>query len=777
MNRTLRGLWSRRTSLSALFLTTAVVIAGLVTTTGMAEHAGTSRMVSGALFLLGLVAVPFAGSLLASARREEVGVTRLRGQYGDDLVRHLSAEPAIAIAGGAVVGYLLGLAGVWLTTSLWLDESHVWPGIPATITCVVVVVVALVAAMLGMARVIREPLSQQVAVAERPRATTTLGIFGAVMTIVAAAVVAYRSQVTAGDPDGVVLLGPALIGLAAGQVAVWLLHLLSRIGARRTAGSGLPAYLAFRRLRGTGGLTASVRLLTAALVVGVVAVSGARDVDDWADETATFDAVGGYRIPVDLSGVQALTLTRRLDPEGRWLMAAGYDFGQYDEGRRAFLDFSRFPRVADGFERTSAADLTRVAGGMQTADLQITTGGRISVTVAGAPRDRDPSTLPMSVRVTLRYVSSEGTSQNAALVIAVPAPGEEVTETAPLPGCVEGCSVNGVSIEGGGVFDDFGFQTPLTVFFDDGPFDLRPVLVPEIRVGQEDLGTLAWRVEGDGGTGLFNEAGFGYDPEHEDGTVAFAPVGGRGALNIVRAGDLDPRDSIETLGGLDRKARTVGEFDALPLVRGAGLVGDLVSSLVADQPPVPSAEMFVIARADTPQQLLDSVVAEVAEDGGADALVETRAAVEAEVTRSSGAFQAHSYLLLALACLLLALVALASAVAAQRRTYAREVAALRVIGVPIRDQRRAGRIELLLLGATSLLVGLGAGLLATELLLPGLPILRTSLTSVPFEPAAEPVAVALLALATALLVALVGGRGRQVDAASSLPALLREEEG
>jgi len=788
MNRTLRGVWSRRTTLSALFLTTTVVIAGLVTTTGMAEHAGTSRMVAGALFLLGLVAVPVAGSLLASARREEVGVTRLRGQYGDDLVRHLSAEPALAIAGGAVVGYVLGLGGVWLTTTWWLDEPHVWPGVPATVACVVVVVVSLVAAMLGMARVIREPLSQQVAIAERPRATTTLGVFGAVMTLVAAVVVAYRSQVTAGDPDGVVLLGPALLGLAAGQVAVWLLRFVSRVGAARTSGSALPSYLAFRRLRGTGGLSASVRLLTAALVIGVVAVSGARDVSEWSEETTTFDTLGGYRIPVELSSVQTLMLTRRLDPDGQWLMAAGYDLGRYDVGRRAFVDASRFDRVVGGgLTGTAAERLADVVDDLPSGGFVAPEpAGTLKVTVQGAPQDRDDRTWPYGVAVTVEFMRDTGAKGNASVNLPVPPPGESASAKIAVPACKPGCTPTRVTVAGGGFRspDDFviaQLQRGLRYFNPRRYFDFQPVLVSEVTLGS-DLVALPWRPEGKASQrGLVaSEAGFGYQPG-SNGTIHSVVRADRGGpLNVVRAGNLDDPDQVETLGGVDRRARSIGQYDALPLVQGAGLLGDLPSSLAADQVAVPTAELFVIARSDTPQDLLDQVVAKSAAaspDPDQVPVVESRASVQAQVNRSSGALQAHSYALLAGASLLVALVALGSAVAAQRRAYAREVASLRVVGVSIHDQRKAGRIELALLGGTSLLVGLLGGLLATWLLLPGLPILHTSVTSVPFDPAAAPGAIALLLAAAAAFFALLGGRGRRVDVEGSTPAVLREEQG
>ena len=76
-------------------------------------------------------------------------------------------------------------------------------------------------------------------------AGVVIALFWSVLLIVAAGVAVYRSSVAdAGDPDWVVLAGPALVGLAVGQIAVWLVRLVSRLAVGWTEGATLANFLA-----------------------------------------------------------------------------------------------------------------------------------------------------------------------------------------------------------------------------------------------------------------------------------------------------------------------------------------------------------------------------------------------------------------------------------------------------------------------------------------------------------------------------------------------------
>ena len=425
-----------------------VVVAGSVTLVGFAEHAAASIMLAAPLVLLGMVAVPATGQELGAARREEIAVARLRGLHGRALVRMLAIEPGLAVGAGGLVGYLLGTLGVWATARWWLDVRVWWAGWSATIVAVGIVVATLAAVLLGMRRAVREPLADQVSLASRPKPMSTLAIFAALLVVMAAAVATYRAQNGSNDPDWVVLVGPALVALAAGQVAVWVLGGLTRWAVARSTDSAVPFYLAVRRLRGTAGIVGPVRMLVAATVLGTLALAGAGRVATWTDRMALLESGAAVQIPFDGGALEALQLTRSLDPQGRWLMAAvaipGTSGGS---GRRAFLDTERYEAVVgdalDGVAGTSLRDRFAVMR-QQGTPAPIAAGDTWTAGVAVA----EDAPLPdgLRARVTLSYVTDDGVATQRAAVVPMTAAGAAVHRTVPLPGCVEGCVATGFSV-------------------------------------------------------------------------------------------------------------------------------------------------------------------------------------------------------------------------------------------------------------------------------------------------------------------------------------------
>ena len=366
MNRTLRGARARRGTLLPLFLLTTVVVAGVVAVMGLAKGSGTSAAVGVPLLALGLVAVPTSGRQLAAIRRQEIAVARLRGVTGGQLAVTLAVEPFLVLVLGSLVGLAAGALVAAAAAGLWVG-AELSLGVTVLPTVALIVVVGLAAVLVGMAGALREPLAEQVSVAERPRPASTAALFFSVLLLVAAVVVAYRSSVVdAQDPGWVVLAGPALVGLALGQLTVWVVRLLALAGVRWTGRSALPAFLATRRLARTAEAASPIRLVVAATVVAGISLTGAQQVGQWSEDTARMRAGAPYRISLaDADVEEALGLTRELDPDGRWLMAAAL---VPDEGsvpaRRAFLDMSRYDAVVgDFFADTPAAGVAAAGGG------------------------------------------------------------------------------------------------------------------------------------------------------------------------------------------------------------------------------------------------------------------------------------------------------------------------------------------------------------------------------------------------------------------------------
>ncbi len=392
---------------------TVVVVGGAVTVLQFAGAAGTSRWLTAPLLLLGAVAVPSIGAELAVARREEIGLARLRGIHGLRLWRFLLVEPLLAIAVGTILGLAVGAVGTVLATRTWLTETADALQQPALVAAAAIAGAALVIVALSAAAALREPLAVQVSTRRRPRRATTLAIFLSVLVLVGAGVAAYRSRSASNEPDLVVLLGPALVGLALGQAAIWVIRIAARGLTPATERRGLGAFLAARRLARADDLVTPVRLVVAAAVVGALALSGAVSVSGWTRDQARVEVPGTRAIAAtDLGAMGALALTEKVDPEGEHLIATAIVRNEERLGeRRAYVDAGRWDAVVGGFyddtpARAASDAVDRLA--TDAAPLQVR-GDRL--TVAATATTLPPPqvvTAPDGTRLEGRHVEPPG---------------------------------------------------------------------------------------------------------------------------------------------------------------------------------------------------------------------------------------------------------------------------------------------------------------------------------------------------------------------------------
>lgn len=445
MKRTLRGAWSRRGTLLPLLLLTVVVVAGAVTVLGFADSADTSPMLAVPLLLLGALALPATGRELAAARRGEIALARLRGLHGGQLAALLLVEPLVVLLLGAALGVVLGGIGAWLASSLWTESATGLPRLGAVLAGVAIVAVGLVAVLSGMTRALGEPLSEQVSMASRPRAATAAAAFASVIVIVAAVVAVYRGTGSTGDPDLVVLAGPALVGLAICQLVLWLIRLAARAALVLTAQGALPGFLAARRLARVADAASPVRILVAASVVAALALTGSGQVNDWTDETARLRAGAPLQVPVETDAPGVLGLTRDLDPEGRWLMASVVVDGEGSVvARRVFLDTSRYDAVVgDFFADTPAAGVARRVADLASEDSTLATGDRLTVTVEGVSRRLSGEMRP---RVLVTYRDASGRERVARASVTIGLSGAAATASAPVTGCADGCVLTEITL-------------------------------------------------------------------------------------------------------------------------------------------------------------------------------------------------------------------------------------------------------------------------------------------------------------------------------------------
>lgn len=757
MIRTLRGAWSRRGTLLPLFWLTVVVVTGAVTVVGFARSAGTSPMLAVPLLVLGAVAVPATGRELAAARRGEIAIARLRGLQGGELATLLAVEPLLVLLAGGLVGLVLGSVGSWLAGAAWAEPALL-PGLPAVLAGLGIVVVGLLAVLLGMAGALREPLSEQVSPASRPRPVSLGAVFADVLVLVAAVVAVYRSSVVPGDDvDVLVLAGPALVGLAVGQVVVWLIKLTARAAVGRTAEGSLAGFLGVRRLARVADAAAPVRVLVAAAVVAALALTGATQVDDWTDDTARLRSGAPLQVTVDTDAPGALALTRDLDPDGRWLMAAVLVEGEGSvPARRAFLDTARYDAViGDFYAGTPAADVARHVADLGGGDGSIATGDTVTATVQGVSR-RDRGLI--RPRVAVAYVDGHGSPQRAVIELAIARDGAAATGTAPLEGCEGGCVISSITLA------RTAGDTTL------------PWVLSALDFGGVDGLAREWKTAPSNGFGeavtpaVVDEGLLA--PASHRALVAEALSGG-GPRTPVLATDSavwpEGRPQLDSTGGDERPADVLDRLPGLPLVEADGLLADLPRSVAGAPPTVPAAQVMVLARSDTPAAVLSRLV------DRAGHRPHTLAQADETTADQTGAAQARVYSLMAVFCLVAALLVLMAAVARRRQAWVREVAALRVIGVPVSALRGSARVEVLWLAVASVLATLAGALLAVELLLGHLALVSVPLHAVPLHTgiALWPVLLALVVV-TGIVLA-VTGRGRTLQLDRTRPAILREE--
>jgi hypothetical protein len=757
--RTFRGAWSRRWTLLPLLLLTTVVVGGTATVVSFADAAGTSRVLAAPLLLLGLVAVPGTARELAIARRQEVALARLRGLEGGELSTLLTTEPLLVLGAGAVVGLGVAAVGGPLSTTAWADHATGSGalGLAGVLVALVIVVVALVAVVVGVAGALNEPLVQQVSIATRPRPSTVVATFGSVLVVMAAVVASYRSSVSGTDPDWVVLAGPALVGLAVGQVVSWLMQALARVAVPATARRGMGMFLAVRRLARVADAARPVRLLVAAAVVAALAATGATQVTDWTDDTARLRAGAPLRVPLDADAPSALRLSREIDPDGKYLMAAVLVPGTGAiPNRRGFLDTTRFGAVlGDFYQGTPAAGVGERVADLGGGATGLATGDTVTATVRGVSPRREGRMRP---KVRVGYATGGGgTDHHVDFEFAVGHDGAADTKEAPLRGCAEGCTV-----------------TSLRFLRTRGDVPL-PWLLTELDVGGTDALALDWLVRDPTGYGepispvVVDEGLLAVSSRFALDTVAQNGAGTVPVLATRSAVWPDGPPQLDSPGGDERPASVLARLPGLPLVEADGVLADLPRAAAGAPPTVPAAEVMMLARSDTPSSMLEAL------DGAASGRPRTLADFRDQTTEQSRSSQASAYTLMAICCLLVALLVLATAVGRQRLSWLRDVAALRVVGVDSRRLRRAGTWEVVSLTMATLIGTAVGAVVAVRLLLPNLSLVDVPEHSVPLHSSLAVAPVVIATAAAALLVLLVAGRGRTVGEASSRPALLREE--
>ncbi|WP_134767539.1 hypothetical protein [Nocardioides sp. 1609] len=739
--RVLRAARAYGGALTLLAATAAALVAAVVV--GVAATGPDGRPATVVpLLLLALVVVPVPTVELARRRRAEVALVRVRGAGPGRLLGAVAGPAVGAVLVGAAAGAAGGLAGASLLREPWDlpaapgSSPWVWGGVAAT--------VALLTALAGCAAVAREPLATALVRPGWRRAPGVADVVVGVALLVAVAVVVQRSRGGApgdgGAPTGgdLVLAGSAVLGVAAGHALVTGLRAL--VPAVAADGRSTAVLLALRRVV-AGDQRARTRAVVAAGVVAVAALTAATAAGGWADRAARLDQGGPVRVALaDTDALSALLLTRDLDPEGRWLMAAAFDASRDEpELRIAWLDLARYDRVSGDFLAGSAADVGPETDSLRAAPaVAPVTGDAVTVTRAGADRP---------VTVTLSFLTDDAGLDTASVALGA----GEATGTAEVSTCPRACVVVGLTAT-------------------------APVEVTALGLGATDLLAAAWTSAGTTAGSTTGTSRRTTD-QTTGGSLALgpaaplAPSAATTAIPVLTAGRPswpDAGPAVPGIGGGSRPATAAGDRTALPLVGAAGVLADLPTALAGAVDSVSGVQVLVLARADTPADVLAGL-----RDAGGDPV--TFGGGEAAL-EGPWAAERHARSVVAVGAGALGLLVFLAGRRRRGLAARREHAALRLVGVPGPERRRADVLEAAVLAGATLAATAGAGYLAAVTVVAATPLVPAGPARPPIGSTVEPWVLLLGAVGTAVAAVLGAALVRAGAARRSDPARLLEEE-
>ena len=706
-----------------------VATGGAVATSALARATGASAAPAWILALLGGVVLVGESARATARRRGELALARLRGQGTGRLLGFGAAPLVVLVVVGVALGLGLGELAARAQGRRWHVRTHV-AGADVLIA-VAFGLGALVAILVVVLAASRKPLVSSLVTRER-RPVPSLGVrFLQVLSVVAAVVAVYEATRSGGHP-WIALTASAVTGLAAGQLVLWALALVP------PSGTALPAYLLTRRVRREGASTDVLRVVIAVGVVVAVAAAGARAGSDWRDDAARL--VNGGPVAYELgddSALSAYSSALDADPEGRWLMPVVAVTDERPDHRRLLVAADRWDRVVGEFYAGTGAAAIGPALGPLT-DVQ-----RVRLARGDAARITTSGTAP--ARLHVDYLDDRSYPRHVTFPL-----NRAGTARATLSGCHLGCSVRDVTVVG---------RIP------------SPVLVSRLVVGGVDLVHDASPRTGRGFAVTRDERGLTFSVTRTTTDPLVSLADPRPVPVLTTPGvQLPDARTVDGADGTARRVDVVGQTPVLPVLGTRGVLLDLGQDLAGAVGTVPAAQAWVVARADTPQAVLDRLThgrelgAPVPYLHERDRLADTAAA-------------RTSYLQdwVAVLAALIGLLHVCGEALGQRTRRRTEAAALRVAGVRPRDVRRATAVEAGFLGLVAAVgTALAAGLL-TPLLL-GPIDLAQGWTDGPSPDLSTPWALVLgvaLAAGVACAVVLLGVLGRAVR--SAVPAVLRED--
>ncbi len=707
---------------------------------------------AGSLIVVALVLLLRLSSAAMDLRRPELALAALRGIGRRQLWMLGMTEPGLILLLATPIGIVSGFLGARALARIWLV-----PGLPVPFEwssvrfAVGVLVAAVVVAALTVRSVTGEPLSAQISAVRRPVRPSRWSLLGR-LTLIAAtvAVLASTGLATTGKGlDAADLVLPILLAGSAGLVTTILAAGAARWWAGTSVGSrGLAGYLAARTVSRRREGAGVVLPITTALAIAVFAGAVYTTAANWRASVAATTVGSGMSFNVELPMAEAETLTRQVDPKGRWLMAASAD---YSSGYiMSLVDSSRMARVMDWPQSwTPNLSVDQVAHDLGPAKPPLVLAGRTLQMTVNNQVGGGPGGVLVSV---------DGRAPNGGIThfFVGPFPRGTAVRSATAAGCASGCEVTGITISGPGTLarrmsGQLAIRNmrldghPVTYFTRIGWRGVRAGAIPDGSPAVISARTTTSSLRVVLNSGRHRTVGV-LAPEDVPGT---APVlVGRTASPAVtaRRGDVLV---VRTTPGESVRLRRVGTTESTPLLGPAAMLADYTvysrSGSVLDA----VSDVRILARSDTPP----AVLAQLAAHGVASP---TRLqVVRRTLDQEPYALALNLYLVVTALVMLLAITGLCVNLGVQLPGRRRDAASLRVVGVPRRSIFLAAAGEYLVLLASAAVAGVVAGAIAESVVVRTLTLGYVQTIATPRVTSALDLSAALRLVAAALAVLLV----------------------
>ena len=654
-----------------------------------------------AVLSLVLVALALLMRLLNAAselRVPELALASLRGVTARRLWGLGLAEPLVILLVATPLGVAFGLG-----LSVVLVRSWLVPGLPlplpwaSWVAAGLVLLAAFAVACVAVGLVVRESLASQLSGVRRPVAARRWSVI-AQLTLVALAVAVLGSKLSAsgpGEPDAIDLVLPVLLAVVAGLAATKLTAVLATWWTSRSRGRSLSGFVSSRAISRRQEGTLVILPITAAIAVAVFGAGVYDSAATWRTSVAATVSPAPTTWDTTLTLSEAVALTRKVDPEGQWVMAAA---SATNPGANfSIVDASRLERVATwpptwspGLEVAQVVDDISPGGVVATV-----TGKKLTLTVDNR------AGVEGGLSVEVRFGSRGGKPLKAYLG---PFPEGESTRSTRVPFCKDGCPLEGMTL-GGGAGTNVAMKGTLRlsdVRVDGRPVegaidgaDWTPTPDPAVRSSITDLREADGALEMDVDTG---------------DSVGMARITA-GGITRDRPALAGPGVQQRAIAKLDEgfglvPVEKVGEIEGMPFTGPSGLLVDY-SSFLTDRPVYDNlVTVHVLERDGTPAAITDAL-------SEAGLTVGTTLAQERHVLdQSAYALALRLYGVVAALVLLMALAGLFVSAAVQLPARRRDAAALRVVGVPRSAVMVAVVRELAVVLGSAAIAGILAGSLA-----------------------------------------------------------------